>query len=196
MIKPPRKRTSVGASVLAATALLASACSSSAHAPVAAPAKAAAVRAVATPAAAASPDCRAQVQAWLGGGASGQLNALESDFGSFGLVAKMFAGAADGAGASFSDIDTVQSAAATIQADAQTMAADPGPACAPGVRHLLAEGVADYEKAAADADDGMGKYEGAVQPALLDMRNALDESGLGNEEITGASLLAQDSAGS
>lgn len=123
-------------------------------------ASAAAVRATVTPtarpslspSAAAPPDCLSQVRAWISGGSSKQLGALQADFSAFSAAGQTFVAHQEAGGATPADVSAVQNAAAAIQADAQAMESDPASSCGPGMRPALDAAATDYQKAAIDAD--------------------------------------------
>lgn len=156
--------------------------------------KASAARAVASsrPSTAASPSCLSQVKAWINGGSSRQLGALQSDMSAFSAAAKMFASDNSYGGAPAGDVSAVQNAAASIQADAQAIEADPAPACVPGMRPALDAAATDYSKAAIDAGNAMGQYSaGADGSALADLQAAGGAANSGTGEITAATTAAE-----
>jgi hypothetical protein len=118
-----------------------------------------------------SQDCLAQARAWLNGGSSQQMAALEGAFGTLYAAGNALVSAA-GHGAS-RDIPAVEGAAGALQSAAGAVEANPGPSCVPGLRANLVSGAADYSEVASDADSAVGEYEaGQVNAAKADVEAA------------------------
>jgi hypothetical protein len=115
-----------------------------------------------------SQDCSDQARAWLNGGSSQQIAALEGAFGTLYAAGNALVSAA-GHGAS-RDIPAVEGAAGALQSAAGAVEANPGPSCVPGLRANLMSGAADYSEVASDADSAVGEYEaGQVSAAKADV---------------------------
>ena len=118
-----------------------------------------------------SQDCSDQARAWLNGGSSQQIAALEGAFGTLYAAGNALVSAA-GHGAS-RDIPAVEGAAGALQSAAGAVEANPGPSCVPGLRANLLSGAADYSEVASDADSAVGEYEaGQVSAAKADVEAA------------------------
>jgi hypothetical protein len=79
----------------------------------------------------------------------------------------------------------VQSTAASLQADAQAIEADPPPACISGMRTDEGAAMADYSKAAADSQDAMSEAGGgSYDVATGDLRAAAKAEDAGNVKLT------------
>ena len=119
----------------------------------------------------ASQDCSDQARAWLNGGSSQQIAALEGAFGTLYAAGNALVSAA-GHGAS-RDIPAVEGAAGALQSAAGAVEANPGPSCVSGLRADLMSGAADYSEVASDADSAVGEYEaGQVSAAKADVEAA------------------------
>ena len=119
----------------------------------------------------ASQDCSDQARAWLNGGSSQQIAALEGAFGTLYAAGNALVSAA-GHGAS-RDIPAVEGAAGALQSAAGAVEANPGPSCVSGLRANLMSGAADYSEVASDADSAVGEYEaGQVSAAKADVEAA------------------------
>jgi hypothetical protein len=138
--------------------------------------------------AAAAPDCATQVKDWGNGNGSQQLTALGSDVSTFGTTMKTLAADIEAQGiAPASDTAAVQSAAATVQTDAQAVEANPGPACLPGLRSNLAASARDYQVAAIDATNGLNQMSaGNMNTATADIESADTKMGNGYAKIAAA----------
>jgi hypothetical protein len=118
-----------------------------------------------------SQDCSNQARAWLNGGSSQQIAALEGAFGTLYAAGNALVSAA-GHGAS-RDIPAVEGAAGALQSAAGAVEANPGPSCVSGLRANLMSGAADYSEVASDADSAVGEYEaGQVSAAKADVEAA------------------------
>jgi hypothetical protein len=118
-----------------------------------------------------SQDCSDQARAWLNGGSSQQIAALESAFGTLYAAGNAFVSAA-GHGAS-RDIPAVEGAAGALQSAAGAVEANPGPSCVSGLRANLMSGATDYSEVAGDVDSAVGAYEaGQVSAAKADVAAA------------------------
>jgi hypothetical protein len=118
-----------------------------------------------------SQDCSDQARAWLNGGSSQQIAALEGAFGTLYAAGNALVSAA-GHGAS-RDIPAVEAAAGALQSAADAVEANPGPSCVSGLRANLMSGAADYSEVASDADNAVGEYEaGQVSAAKADVEAA------------------------
>ena len=118
-----------------------------------------------------SQDCFDQARAWLNGGSSQQIAALEGAFGTLYAAGNALVSAA-GHGAS-RDIPAVEGAAGALQSAAGAVEANPGPSCVSGLRANLMSGAADYSEVASDADRAVGEYEaGQVSAAKADVAAA------------------------
>jgi hypothetical protein len=144
----------------------------------------------------ASQDCPAQVRAWLNGGSTQQLTALEDGFTALDAAGHAFeAAAADGA-ASAGDVSAVQTAADALQSDAGAIEANPGPTCVPGLRANLMSGASDYSQVAIDANSGMDQYEaGQVSAAIADVEAARPLVAEGSAGISAAAKAAGNFSG-
>jgi hypothetical protein len=139
----------------------------------------------------ASQDCFAQARAWLNGGSTQQLAALEDGFGALDAAGHAFVAAASAGAASAGDISAVQTAAGALQSAAEAVEANPGPACVPGLRANLMSGASDYSEVATDADSGMDQYEaGQVSAAVADVEAARPLVAEGSAAISAASKAA------
>jgi hypothetical protein len=144
----------------------------------------------------ASQDCFAQARAWLNGGSTRQLAALEDGFGALDAAGHAFVAAAAAGAAPAGDISAVQTTADALQADAEAIEANPGPACVPGLRANLMSGAADYSEVAIDANSGMDQYEaGQVSAALADVEAARPLVAEGSAAISAASQAAGNFGG-
>jgi hypothetical protein len=116
-------------------------------------------------------DCSDQARAWLNGGSSQQIAALESAFGTLYAAGNALVSAA-GHGAS-RDIPAVEGAADALRSAAGAVEANPGPSCVSGLRANLRSGAADYSEVASDVDSAVGAYEaGQVSAAKADVAAA------------------------
>jgi hypothetical protein len=139
----------------------------------------------------ASQDCFAQARAWLNGGSTQQLAALEDGFGALDAAGHAFVAAASAGAASAGDISAVQTAAGALQSAAEAVEANPGPTCVPGLRANLMSGASDYSEVATDADSGMDQYEaGQVSAAVADVEAARPLVAEGSAAISAASKAA------
>ena len=144
----------------------------------------------------ASQDCLAQARAWLNGGSTQQLAALEGGFGALDSAGHAFVAAASAGAAPAGDISAVQTAADALRSDAEAIEANPGPACVPGLRANLVSGAADYSQVAIDASSGMGQYEaGQVSAAVADVEAARPLIAEANASISAASRAAGNFSG-
>jgi hypothetical protein len=144
----------------------------------------------------ASQDCLAQARAWLNGGSTQRLAALEDGFGALDAAGHAFVAAASAGSASAGDISAVQTTAGGLQSDAEAIEANPGPTCVPGLRANLMSGAADYSEVAVDANSGMDQYEaGQVSAALADVEAARPLVAEGNAAISAASQAAGNISG-
>ena len=144
----------------------------------------------------ASQDCLAQTRAWLNGGSTQQLAALEGGFGALDSAGHAFVAAASAGAAPAGDISAVQTAADALRSDAEAIEANPGPACVPGLRANLISGAADYSQVAIDANSGMGQYEaGQVSAAVADVEAARPLIAEGNASISAGSRAAGNFSG-
>ena len=117
---------------------------------------------------AASDDCSDQARAWLNGGSSQQIAALEGAFGALDAAGNALVAAA-GHGA-HREIPAVEGAAGALQSAAGAVEANPGPACVPGLRANLMSGAADFSQVAGDAESAVGALEdGQVGAAEADV---------------------------
>jgi hypothetical protein len=118
---------------------------------------------------------------------------MQSDFSAFGSAAETFSGDADAGDVTPGDVSAIQTDAASIQADAQAIEANPAPSCVPGMRPALASAATDYQKAAIDASNAMDQYSaGAYQSGLDELKDAVNESGVGDDEISDATTAAEN----
>ena len=111
-----------------------------------------------------SPDCTSQFIAWRDAGdGKAQLLAVETDLGQFSTAAGDV-GSAMGSGSDASSAESaLQSAAASLQSDDDAAEANLPPACVPGLRRDISQGLTEYSKAASDAQNavseiGSGSY--------------------------------------
>ena len=143
-----------------------------------------------------SRDCLAQARAWLNGGSTQQLAALEDGFGALDAAGHAFVAAAAAGAAPAGDITAVQTAAGAVRSDAEAIEANPGPACVPGLRPNLMSGAADYSQVATDATTGMDQYEaGQVSAAVADVAAARPLIAQGSAMISAASRAAGNLSG-
>ena len=144
----------------------------------------------------ASQDCLAQARAWLNGGSTQQLAALEDGFGALDAAGHAFVAAAAAGAAPAGDITAVQTAAGAVRSDAEAIEANPGPACVPGLRPNLMSGAADYSQVATDATSAMDQYEaGQVSAAVADVEAARPLIAQGSAMISAASRAAGNLSG-
>ena len=136
-----------------------------------------------------SPDCSDQAQAWLNGGSSEQIAALDGAFGGLYAAANALVSAA-GHGAR-RDIPAVEGAAGALQSAAGAVEANPGPSCVPGLRANLMSGAADYAEVAGDAESAVGALEaGQVGAAKADVAAARPLVGEASASIAAAEAAA------
>jgi hypothetical protein len=136
-----------------------------------------------------SPDCSDQAQAWLNGGSSEQIAALDGAFGGLYAAANALVSAA-GHGAR-RDIPSVEGAAGALQSAAGAVEANPGPSCVPGLRANLMSGAADYAEVAGDAESAVGALEaGQVGAAKADVAAARPLVGEASASIAAAEAAA------
>ena len=132
-----------------------------------------------------SQDCSDQARAWLNGGSSQQIAALEGAFGTLYAAGNALVSAA-GHGAS-RDIPAVEGAAGALRSAAGAVEANPGPSCVSGLRANLLSGAADYSEVASDADSAVGEYEaGQVSAAKADVEAARPLAAAGTASIAAA----------
>jgi hypothetical protein len=132
-----------------------------------------------------SQDCSDQARAWLNGGSSQQIAALEGAFGTLYAAGNALVSAA-GHGAS-RDIPAVEGAAGALRSAAGAVEANPGPSCVSGLRANLMSGAADYAEVASDADSAVGEYEaGQVSAAKADVAAARPLAAEGTASIAAA----------
>ena len=137
----------------------------------------------------ASQDCSDQARAWLNGGSSQQIAALEGAFGALYAAGNALVSAA-GHGAS-RDIPAVEGAAGALQSAAGAVEANPGPSCVPGLRANLMSGAADYSEVASDAESAVGEYEaGQVSAAKADVEAARPLAAEASASIAAAEAAA------
>jgi trimeric autotransporter adhesin len=133
---------------------------------------------------AAAPDCVTQAKAWI---ASGQLTTFGNDVSAFGTALTTLASNPVGT-APASDTAAVQSAAASIESDAQALEASPAPSCIPGLRGDVNAGAKYYSTAAIDATNALNQFSaGNVDTATADMQIADAAMSRGNVKIAAAS---------
>jgi hypothetical protein len=101
-------------------------------------------------AAASSPSCQSQLNAWQQGGGPAQLSKVTADFYSMYHAAEALQKAADGDSGLSSAETGFQTAAVALQSDAQTAQDNLPPSCVPGARQDDTTGLADASKAAID----------------------------------------------
>jgi hypothetical protein len=132
-----------------------------------------------------SQNCSDQARAWLSGGSSQQIAALEGAFGTLYAAGNALVSAA-GHGAS-RDIPAVEGAAGALESAADAVEANPGPSCVSGLRANLMSGAADYSEVASDADSAVGEYEaGQVSAAKADVDAARPLAAEGTASIAAA----------
>jgi len=136
---------------------------------------------------AAQPDCAAQLTSWAGTGEGAQLTAFGTDIGTFGdALDALAAGEQDGDGTA-GEMSAVQSAAASMQSDAQALEASPGPSCVPGLADNLSAAARDYSTAAIGADNAINQMSaGADDTAAGDLQSADTAMTEGNAKISAA----------
>jgi hypothetical protein len=144
----------------------------------------------------ASQDCLAQARAWLHGGSTQRLAALEDGFGALDAAGHAFVAAASAGAASAGDVSAVQTTAGALRSAAEAIEANPGPTCVPGLRANLMSGAADYSEVAIDANSGMDQYEaGQVSAAVADVEAARPLVAEGSAAISAASKAAGNFGG-
>ena len=142
----------------------------------------------------ASQDCSDQARAWLNGGSSQQIGALEGAFGALDAAGQALVSAA-GHGA-HRDIPAVEGAAGALQSAAGAVEANPGPSCVPGLRANLMSGAADYSQVASDADSAIGALEaGQVAAAEADVDAARPLAAEATASLSSATAAAADFGG-
>jgi hypothetical protein len=143
-------------------------------------------------AAAVASDCATQARNWANG--SGPLiDTFTSDMGTFGTASQNFTADLQTGGATAGDVSAVQSAASAIQSDAESLEADPGPSCLPGLRPALSAAARDYSEAAIDANNGMDQYTaGSLNAATGDIDAAGTAMDMGNAKLAAATTAVKN----
>ena len=119
------------------------------------------------PAAPASPSCASQAVAWRDGGGKSEVDAVASDLGAIQKAGNAVGGAMS-AGLDMSGPESnLQSAAASLQSDAQAAEADPPPSCINGMRANYMQAMTNYGKAAADYQNGVSELSSSSDSVAL-----------------------------
>jgi hypothetical protein len=139
------------------------------------------------------PSCAAQVITWRDSGGSAQLTAVATDLTSIRSAGGAL-GAALAANADMSGPESaLQSAAASLQSDAQAAEANLPPACVPGLRGAYGQALTDYSKASGDYQNAvseMGSNSSAVALGDLEAGNAAATAGTGKLQTAAADMSA------
>jgi hypothetical protein len=132
-------------------------------------------------ASASAPDCTSQAVSWRDSGGKSQLLAVATDLSAYQKAANALA-AAMSAGSDLSSTESgFQSAAASLQSDAQAAEANPPPACIPNMRSDYQQALTDYSKGAADAQNAISELSsGSDNVALGDITAANKALNTGN----------------
>jgi hypothetical protein len=144
-------------------------------------------------AAASSPDCAAQVSVWATTGGGATLPAFSTDTAALGeSLTALAADEQDGTAAS-DDTSAVQTAAASMQSDAQALQASPGPACLPGLAPNVSAAAKDFDTAAIDATNSVNQLSaGNVGAATGDLQAATAAEDKGNAKIDEANTAVKN----
>lgn len=117
--------------------------------------------------------CATQVTDWAATGGGATLPTFASDASAFAQALETLASDMTATGATATDTSDVQSAAASMQSDAQALEASPGPSCVPGLAANVSAAARYYSTAAIDADNAIGQLSaGAMTAAADDMVSA------------------------
>ena len=138
-------------------------------------------------AAAAPPSCADQFTSWRDNGGLSQFQAFSGDLSALQKADYAFAAAIQsGTDLSAAESDE-QSAAASLQSDAQAVEANPAPACISGLRTDEGAAMADYSKVAADSQNAMSEVgSGSYDVAGADLRAATKAEDQGNTKLAAA----------
>lgn len=120
------------------------------------------------------PDCQSRIISWRGNGGLSQLETIDTDMGSVSSAATAL-GADLSAGAdSAEDEASLQTAAASLQSDAQTAQANLPPPCVPHMRADYGAALNDASKAALDCQDAVSELGSANYSVAVDDVDAAD----------------------
>jgi len=135
----------------------------------------------------AAPSCASQVAAWVSGGGVSDLQAVGTDMGKLGQADTALSDAIS-AGEDVSQQEAaLQTAAASVQADAQTANADLPPSCIPHFRTDLRAALTDADKAGIDSAETISEMSsGDYSVATADMQASDNAENAGNAKLTAA----------
>lgn len=139
---------------------------------------------------AAAPDCATRARNWVNGG---QLTTLGNDVSSFGTAAQALAGDMGNGADTAADTAALESAAATVESDAQAVEAYPGPSCIPGLRGDITAGARYYSAAAIDMTNALSQMSaGNMTVATADVDSTNAEMDKGNAKIAAATAAVKN----
>ena len=144
------------------------------------------------PTAPASPSCLSRVVAWRDGGGKSEVDAVVSDLGTIQKAGSALGGAMTvGSGLSGPESD-LQSAAASLQSDAQAGEADPPPSCVNGMKANYMQAMTDFGKAAADYQNCVSELSsGSDSVALGDIQAGNAATNKGTKKVLAATGALQ-----
>jgi hypothetical protein len=159
------KRTAIPF-VIVAVAVIVTGCASQGGTPAASQGS---PQAAAAASASAPPSCKAQIASWRSGGGSADVTAVVNDDAKLISAAKSLLTATDDNGSMSGPESGMQTAAANLQADAQSAEADPPPSCVPGLSNAWRAGMTNYAKASLKYQDGVSELSsGQNSTAIAD----------------------------
>lgn len=143
-------------------------------------------------AAAQPPSCAAQVTDWVTTGGGSTLPTFSSDSAAFADAVEALAADMEGSGPTAADTSAVQTAAASMQSDAEALEASPGPSCVPGLADNVSAAARDDATAAIDADNSVDQLSaGAMGVATDDLVSANSALDKGNAKLEAAVTAAK-----
>jgi hypothetical protein len=151
---------------------------------------AAAAAAASTPApanSAASASCADQVNSWRGQGGGSQMSAVENDLDNFQKAGQDLVSDLNAGNDASADEAALQTAAASLQSDAQAAAANLPPSCVPNLRQDYGAAMTDYSKAAIDCEQSISELTNGDAAVATDDINASGALlGAGNGKVDAA----------
>lgn len=136
-----------------------------------------------------SPDCNSEVVSWRDSGGSAQLTVFTADLTAVYKADEEMANALDdGTSGSLSTAEgDLQSAAASLQSDAQAAEANLPPACVPHLKADYGAALTDYSKVAADCQNAVSELgSGSDDVAVSDIKAAIAQEDAGNGKLSAA----------
>lgn len=140
------------------------------------PTASAAAPASAAPAASAPPDCGSQAVSWRDNGGLNQLQAVDTDMGNVSSASAALGADLSAGAQSSQDEGSLQTAAASLQSDAQTAQANLPPSCVPHMRRDYSAALNDASKASIDCQDAVSELGSGNYSVALDDVNAANSA--------------------